>query len=109
MPSFDNNLRHLAAQVGKGDARAVAELEQELGPQMHRIVRRAMRATAGPSVLTRRVRAAAHRLSQEGAGRATTDPEQLVHRVAHDLCASVIGQLQAGRRDGHLLRETVRT
>ena len=108
MASFDNELRHLAARVGKGDPRAMAELEQELEPQIHRIVRRAMRTTACTSALTQRIRAAAHRLSQDPA-RPVADPDQVVNQIAHDLWESVVGRAQAGHRDVYLLRETVRT
>jgi hypothetical protein len=109
MSSFDNDLRYLAARMGQGDRHARAELEQELEPQLQRIVRRAMRPTAGASALTQRIRAVAHRLSQDHPGRPVPDSDHLVDQVAQDLWESVVGRAPAGRRDGNLLRETVRT
>jgi hypothetical protein len=109
MLPLEHELPRLGARVGAGDARAMVELKQKLASEMPRIVRRAMRPTAGASKLTQWVRAAAYRLTREGPGRAPADPEQLVRRIAHDLCESVIGRLQAGRPDRHAWMETVRT
>jgi hypothetical protein len=105
----DNELPRLGARAGAGDPRAVVELQQRLASEMPRIVRHAMRSTTGPSKLTRLVRAAAHRLHPEPAGHAPPDREQLVKRIAHDLCQSVIGRLQAACLDRQPLLETVRT
>jgi hypothetical protein len=109
MLSFDSKLRFLAARMGTGDQLARAELERELAPQMHRIVRRAMRPTTGASALTQRIRAAAHRINQDHAGHPAPDPELLVNQIAHDLWDSVVGRVHAARQDGSLLRETIRS
>lgn len=108
MSSPTSELRHLAARVSMGDPTAAVALKQELEPDMLRIVRRAMRATTGPSALTGRVRAAARRLSPAGADHAATDSAWLAGQVAQDVCDSMIGRLQADRPDGHKLRDTVR-
>jgi hypothetical protein len=108
MIDSNNQLPYLAARVGKGDPRAVLELKHELEAQMPRIVRRAMRPTAGASALTQWVRATAQRLSQPDRDDPAADPEQLVSRIVDDLCESVIDRLQSGRRDGHPFLETVR-
>jgi hypothetical protein len=109
MSNFDHELHSLAARVGQGDVHARARLKRELEPQIHRIVRRAMRPTAGPSALTQRIRAAAHRLSRNQPGYLRPDSEQLVSQIAHDLWESVLDRADTAPQDGRLLRETVRT
>src|SRR5260370_14009164 len=109
MLPFENECPALGGRVGAGDPRAVVELNQKLANEMPRIVRRALRPTASASRLTQMVRAAAHRLYQQGPGQAPADPEQLVRRIAHDLCESVIGRLHAGRPDRNAWLYPVRT
>jgi hypothetical protein len=104
MSSFDHDLRHLAARAGRGDQLAKAELERELEPHMYRIVRRAMRTTAGDSALTERVRAAARRLSRDDSGH----PEQLVNQIADNLRESIVRRVEGRRAGGQPLCETVR-
>jgi hypothetical protein len=108
MPSFEYELPRLADRVGAGDSRAALELKHELQAQMPRIVRRAMRPSAAASSLTQWVRAAAQR-QRNDAGSTPADPDQLVNRIALDLCESVMGRLQTGRLDAHPLLETLRT
>lgn len=108
MSYFANDLHHLAARACTGDAGAVVALRRELQPHVQRIVRRAMRSTAGPSALTQRIQAAVHRLSGDNPGQSAADPERLVHRVAHDICESLIGRVQAEQPQRHPVRETMR-
>ena len=108
MSYFGNDLHQLAAQARTGDAGAVVALRRELQPHMLRIVRRAMRSTTGPSAVTQRVRAALDRLSGGNPGQPGGDAERLVHRVAHDICESLIGRMQAEQPHHRPMCETVR-
>lgn len=96
MHANDNTLRHLAARVSAGDLGAVAELRHSIQPHLPRIARRALRSTSTASALTRRVRAAAARLPQDGPGRPAPGPEELAAPVADNLCESFLRRVQAG-------------
>ncbi len=102
------NLHQLAARARTGDAGAAVALRRELEPHMLHIVRRAMRSTTGPSAVTRRVWEALNRLSGGSADQPGTDSERLLHRVADDICASLLGRLQAEQPRHRPLCETVR-
>lgn len=106
MHANEHTLRHLAARVSAGDAGATAELRRELEPHVRRIARRALRPSAAASALTRRVRAAAARLTPDDLRRPLRDPERLAGPVACDLCEALVGRLQAGAVGNRLL-ETV--
>lgn len=103
MYTTENTLRHLAARVSAGDLGAASELCQELQPHLQRIARRALRSTTAASPLTRRIRAAAARLTPD-AGR--VDPERLAGPVARRLGETLIDRLQAGAV-GQRMLETV--
>lgn len=106
MHTNETTLRQLAARVTLGDAHAAAELRQKLQPHFRRIASRALRATTAASALTRRIRAAADRLSPDDAARLAADPDRLADPVARSLCESVVGRLQA-RAGGQKVFETI--
>src|SRR5256885_7133152 len=93
-----SELQHLMIRVKKHDPRAMMEMRRQLEVQMVRIVRRVIRTGIGDSPLTRRILVEVRDLNREMATGPSDDPDQRIHRLAHRLCDSVLGGLQAGPR-----------
>ncbi len=87
----DCSLQKLADRINQGDPSALPVFERELGRQLTRVVRRALRAEGSPSPLARRIQAEARELDK-----GDPDGRRLVDRVAEGLRAAVVGHLRAG-------------
>jgi hypothetical protein len=83
--------QHLAGRVKASDAAAAAELQQELEPQVLRLVRSALRAGAGDSPLTQWIQREARYCLGRSWGTFAAEEER---RVARRLCACVTHQLR---------------
>jgi hypothetical protein len=101
MSQTKNAFSTLAKQAGRGDADARTQMERDLIP----IVRRVIQNGVGNSNLDRRILDEARRW--EAGARA--DRDQLIGRVVHSLCSSVIAQVRPAVSGGRLSAETIAT
>jgi hypothetical protein len=101
-------LHTLAARVEQGDAAAAARLRQRLGPELVRIVGRALHAGGADSPLARRIVARAARLDPDAGRAAPAERDRLVGPVAEALCQSVLDRLRDRPAAARRLAETVR-
>jgi hypothetical protein len=98
MKDAKNAFAALARQAERGDAAARAQLERDLIP----IVRRVIGNGAATSRLDRRIQDETRRWE---AG--VADQDQLVRRVAHSLCASVIARMRPAVNADQTTAETI--
>jgi len=108
MHSADQTMQDLVRRAGQGDALALAELRQELQPQMIRIVRRALRTETVNSALAQRIRTTVHQVYGSAKNRSAKDSDGLVGQVARRLCDVLAGHLQVATLEGREIRETIR-
>ncbi len=104
MNVHDSSLPALAERVNEGDPSALPAFEQELEHHLTRIVRRALRADASGSALTRRIQAEARLWQRKG----DPDSGELADRVAGSLQAAVVGRLRAGCPSFQEVGDTIR-
>jgi hypothetical protein len=102
-----NEVDVLLARAGRGDPAAVAQLRQQLEPDLARIVRRALKG-GGMKTVSRLVLAEAGRVVRDPRGQSPGGCEELARQVAGRLCEAVLAGLRARPAGGQALQETVR-
>jgi hypothetical protein len=93
----NDSLEILAQRVEQGDARAKAQLREQLQKQMTRITRRALGPSPSASELGRKIQATALRLDPQSQA-----SSHLAHQVAANLCQTVVNRLWTGSTEGRL-------
>src|SRR5262245_33859429 len=94
--------RDLEARARAGDAAALAELRRGLGPEVERLVRRALSSTEDDSAFAREARALAH-----GIALGSDDPGQLVREVVGRWWLKYLHRLRSPSGGGLAALETV--
>jgi hypothetical protein len=94
-----NAFAALAQQAGRGDPGARTQMERDLIP----IVRRVIHNGAGTSSLDRRILEEARCCEAD----AQADQDQLIRRIAHRLCCSVLAQMRPAASAERLTAETI--
>ncbi len=103
-----NHIENLASRARAGNTAAVAELKQELGNCLVRMVRRTMRTKTGNSPWSRRILAEVRSVSKNGWDDPEHDREETIGRIARRICETVIRGLGSGPKADPNLMETVR-
>ncbi len=95
-----NAFSALAQQARRGDAGAP---QKQMERELILIVRRVIQHGAGTSSLDRRILEEARYCEAD----AQADQSQLIRRVAHNLCSSVIARMGPAARAEHVTAETI--
>ena len=89
-----NPFSELASKAKRGDAAAQIAMRRQMESEMIRIVRRSLKDGKGTTPLDRRIHAEAERIGVDFAVHTSEEQEQIVHRIAKALCASVLSHLR---------------
>jgi hypothetical protein len=108
MSSANQTMQDLARRARQGDALALAELREDLRPQMVRIVRRALRSETDNPPLVQGIRATADQVRCSAKNRAAKDSDGLIGQIARRHCDLLARKLQGDAFAGRTLRETMR-
>jgi hypothetical protein len=102
-----NHLHGLAELARAGDARALAQLRQELEPGLEVVVRRAMRAKSDILPITQQIRASAEKFLPSPRGSTLPPRAGRLDRVVRGVCQMILGRLRANYAPTFRLQDTV--
>lgn len=91
---FEDGLDDLAAKTSGGDVTAAGQLRDRLKPQMTLMAQQIMRRGRGNSPLARRILTEAQRWWEYRGAVSSAFPDNLLTKIADELCDSIIHRLR---------------